>query len=124
MSKAKIYGRLLSPLVEKFNDVDFQNYSPSEVIDSFWTEYNWLNHNINLFDLILMARGNKPLGKNSLGELDKFLDDFASLMIACYTVHHMNHNNNTIGSYLSEKRTRNVKEEVRMDFLQKLLGIE
>lgn len=124
MSKIKKYGFLLSAVTDKFNNMDFRDYSPSQVIDSFWTEHNWSDPKINLFDLILMARGNKPPEKNSPEDLDKFLDNFASFMIASYTVHYLNHNDSKIGSYLSEQRTCSVKEEVRFDFLQRLLGIQ
>ena len=124
MSTVKLYSRLLSAITDNYNNTNFQDYSPSEVIDSFWTDHNWNNNGINLFDLILMARGNKSFRKKSFGEFDKFLDDFSSFMIASHTVHYINRDNGKLGRYLSEQRALDVKEEVRIDFLNRLIGIE
>jgi hypothetical protein len=123
MSEIKKYGCLLSALTEKFNKMDFQDYSPGQVIDKFWCDYNWSGRNINLFDLVLMARGNKALGRNSTLEFNTFLDDFASFMIASHTVHYINRDNGKLGRYLSKQRALDIKEEIRMDFLERLLGI-
>lgn len=124
MSKIKKYGYLLSALTEKFNKMDYLDYSPGQVIDRFWSKYNWNVCSINLFDLVLMARDNKTLGRNSTLEFNKFLDDFASFMIASHTVHYINRDNGKLGRYLSKQRALDIKKAIRMDFLQRLLGIE
>lgn len=124
MSKIKMYSHLLSALADKFNNIDFQDFSPTQVIDRFWSEHNWDDPKINLFDLILMARGNKPVEKNSRDEIDRFLDEFAWFMVASYTVHCLNHDDSKIGSYLSDEKALDVKQEVRFDFLQRLLGMK
>ena len=124
MSEIERYGYLLSALADKFNKIDFQDFSPGQVIDKFWCDYNWSGDNINLFDLVLMARGNKALARNSTLEFNQFLDDFASFMIASHTVHYINRDTGKLGRYLSEQRAIDIKEEIRMDFLQRLLGIE
>ena len=123
MSNIKMYGHLLSALADKFNNMDFKDYSPSEVINRFWSERDWHNQKVNLFDLILMARGNKPLGKNRTTDLDEFLDDFASFMIASYTIHYMNQGYHKMRRPLTEEEAHDVEQGIRFDFLGKILGM-
>jgi|SRR5690606_20970499 len=120
----RIYGRFLSALAEEFNSMDFLNYCPSEIIDQFWTKHNWKDGNLNVFLLILSARRDMRPIRHAREDVEEFLRDFASFMIASYTTHCLNHDGRKIGKYMFEDEAENLKEAVRMDFLNRLIGLK
>src|SRR5690606_13140863 len=105
------YEELLSALANEFRTIEFVDYSPARVIDNFWARYNCNNMNrLNLFDMVLLAKGAVPEKSREAAELDRFVKDFVSFIIAGHTVHYMNRNYSAIGRYLPVERAAKVKE--------------
>lgn len=115
------YGLILSDVADEFNKMDFWEYCPSEVIDQFWSTHNWKSENLNIFDIVLLAKGKKLPKAYKPEDIDQFLRDFASFMIASHTVHCLNRDERIIGRYMYDDEAKDLKEEVRMDFISRLI---
>ena len=75
MSYYRKYVRLLSALAGEFNEMDFCSYCPTEVINSFWSKHNWKSEDLNIFDLVLLARGNMHNTEYKATDINQFLRD-------------------------------------------------
>ncbi|NGM62682.1 hypothetical protein G5B30_12225 [Sphingobacterium sp. SGG-5] len=118
------YEELLSAMAEEFRTIEFTDYSPARVIDNFWSRYNCNNTDrLNLFDMVLLAKGAVPEKSREAMALDSFVKDFVSFIIAGHTVHYMNRNYSAIGRYLPVERVEEIKEGVRLDFVGRLSGL-
>ncbi|MDR2282522.1 MAG: hypothetical protein LBE37_04905 [Sphingobacterium sp.] len=114
------YSQILSSIARKIDQIDFDDYCPSRVIEGFWARYNWNKETFNLFDLILAAQGinTKP------DQQDAFLEDFEYFIIAQYTIYYMNYDYDILGFCYVEEELRSTKEGVRRGLLTRLVGIQ
>lgn len=114
------YSQILSSIALKIDQIDFDSYCPSRVIEDFWTKYNWNKETFNLFDMILATRGihTKPV------QQDAFLEDFEYFIIAQYTIYYMNYDYDILGFCYVEEELRSTKEGVRRGLLTRLVGIQ